>query len=255
MNNDIYKKYDKEGYVVFNINDDVLIDCVNKDIDEILKSNEFRTNTKIYSYNESPRIIESFKKSKNCKKLSIHQKVFNFLKGFYKEDPRAFSTINFLKSTQQPLHSDYAHFGTIPELKLAGSWIALQNIDPKSGPVQVVPRSHKLIPYDFSDYFVEGYPPSSLSEIKIAYKNYEQWVESEIKKHNLKPITPLLKKGDCLVWDANMLHGSPECVDNSLLRKSQVTHWTFGYKVKQFNPIFSNIKKNKIVERKVEYIY
>ncbi|MDA9955383.1 phytanoyl-CoA dioxygenase family protein [Gammaproteobacteria bacterium] len=60
-----------------------------------------------------------------------------------------------------------------------------------------------------------------------------------------------MKKGDCIIWDANLLHGSPDCQDNKILRRSQVTHWTFGGVKKHYNPVFSQRTKGKFIERKV----
>lgn len=254
MNDENKSFYKKEGYLIFNIDDNQLIDEVNLDVEKILKDEKnLKKNSKIYSYNESPRIVESYKKSLNCKKLAVHPKVINMLKYLYDKKPLAFSTINFLTSTQQPLHSDYAHFGTLPELQIVGSWIALQDINSDSGPLQVVPKSHELEIYRYSENN-NGNLPTGLKEIKNQYHNYEKWVRKEIINKNLKQFTPKMKKGDCILWAANMLHGSPECKIPGSSRKSQVTHWTFEDVKKHYNPVFSDISKNKITERKVEYI-
>lgn len=246
--------YNNEGYLIFNIDDNHLIDAVNLDVEKILKNEKnLKKNSKIYSYNESPRIVESYKKSINCKKLATHSNVIKMLNFLYNKKPLAFSTINFLTSTQQPLHSDYAHFGTLPELLIVGSWIALQDIDLDSGPLQVVPKSHKLAIYRYSEKN-NGNLPTGLKEIKNQYNNYENWVKKEINNKNLHPVTPKMRKGDCIIWAANMLHGSPQCKIPGSSRKSQVTHWTFKNVEKHYNPIFSDISKNKITERKVEYI-
>ena len=181
---DLDKKnfYEENGYLIFNINDDFLIDKVNSDIQKILKKEKkIKKNSKIFSYNESPRIVESYKKSINCKLLAKHPKILDMLKFLYKQEPLAFSTINFLTSTQQPLHSDYSHFGTIPELLLIGTWIALEDIDPESGPLQIVPGSHKWNVYRYSEQN-NGKIPSSLDEIKKQYTLYEHWVKKEIQK-------------------------------------------------------------------------
>ena len=53
--------YDLNGYIIFNINDDALIDEVNNDVNNHIKEGDFKTNSKIYSYNDSPRIVESWK--------------------------------------------------------------------------------------------------------------------------------------------------------------------------------------------------
>jgi ectoine hydroxylase-related dioxygenase (phytanoyl-CoA dioxygenase family) len=242
--------YRENGYIIFNINNDKLIDEVNNDVDLYVRKGEFKTNSKIYSYNESPRIVESWKVIDSCKRLSLSPIVIKWLELLTSLSPRAFSTINFLHSTQQPLHSDYVHFGTIPEGRLAGSWIALEDINPSSGPLQIVPKSHKLEYFDYE--MIDQKPPKKLAHIKKNYSLYEKWVVELIQNLNLETITPKMTKGDCIIWDANLLHGSPDCKDNKISRKSQVTHWTFSDVEKHYNPVFSQRKKGKFLERKVE---
>tara|TARA_B100000787_G_scaffold144790_1_gene114736 strand:- start:1417 stop:2184 length:768 start_codon:yes stop_codon:yes gene_type:complete len=243
--------YKKNGYLIFNINNDILIDKVNADVKKLIKNKKYKTNTKIYSYNKSPRIVESFKLSKNCKKLAKLKIIYEKIRFLYDDIPKPFSTINFLKSTQQPLHSDYTHFGTIPKLKIVGSWIALQNIDMRSGPLQVVPGSHKMKVYNFFDK--KKNIPTSLHEIKKNYTKYEIWIKKEIKEKKLKSITPQMKKGDCILWAANLLHGSPKCLNNKISRKSQVTHWSFKSVRNHYTPNFSIPKKSFYKLRKVKY--
>jgi hypothetical protein len=246
------KDFFDQGFITFNIGDQNLIDSVNTDIDNLIKTGSYKTNSAIYSYNQHPRIVESYKFSDSCKKLALHSSVINRLKYFYGSAPKAFSTINFLHSTQQPLHSDYVHFGTLPHRMLVGAWVALEDIDPNSGPLQVVPKSHKLDLFDYED--VDADTPKNLNSVKSNYQLYEQFVTESIEHNALKTITPTMKKGDCLLWEANLLHGSPECKNSSLTRKSQVTHWTFANVQKHYNPPFSNIRKNIYVERRLTFI-
>jgi len=246
------KDFFEKGYVTFNIYDDALIDSVNNDVEKLLENGAFKTNSAIYSYNEHPRIVESYKFSENCKRLSLHDSIYKRLKFFFNFEPKAFSTINFLHSTQQPLHSDYVHFGTIPHRMLVGAWVALEDINPDSGPLQVVPHSHKLDLFDYEDVNVTR--PKNLNSVKSNYELYEAHVIKLIKDNGLIPITPSLKKGDCLLWEANMLHGSPACKNSTIQRKSQVTHWTFDNVTKHYNPSFSNLNKDIYFERKLDFI-
>ena len=246
------KSFFEQGFITFNIGDESLIDSVNEDVEKLLKTGSYKTNSAIYSYNQYPRIVESYKFSDYCKKLALHKSVMNRLKFFYGLEPKAFSTINFLHSTQQPLHSDYVHFGTLPHRMLVGAWVALEDIDPNSGPLQVVPKSHKLNLFDYKD--LDADRPKNLNSVKSNYHLYEKYVVENIKHNSLEPITPVLKKGDCLLWEANLLHGSPECKDSSLTRKAQVTHWTFENVEKHYNPSFSSIRNNVYVERRLNFI-
>ena len=248
---DFARQFTEFGYTVFNINDDLLIDRVNEDVANILKVGDVKTNSKIYSYNNSPRIVESYKHSENCLALAKHSSVIDMIKLVAGKNPRPFSTINFIRSTQQPLHSDYVHFGTVPELELLGSWVALEDINPNSGPLQLVPKSHKSDIFEFS--MVAEKSPRSISDIKNQYSLYEDWVKVQLTENKMKSITPVLKKGDCVLWSANLLHGSPACTDNTLSRKSQVTHWCFDTTEMHYNPNFSQVSKGSLVTREVTY--
>ena len=100
------------------------------------------------------------------------------------------------------------------------------------------------------------YEPKSL-KAKVCVsgaKRLKNWVKERIKRKKLKPVTPVMKKGDCIIWSANMLHGSPKCKNPKLSRRSQVTHWTFTNVKEHYNPVFSNIDKSLIIKRSVNYI-
>ncbi|MBU9629624.1 phytanoyl-CoA dioxygenase family protein [Burkholderia multivorans] len=51
-------------------------------------------------------------------------------------------SLNFRVGTQQPLHTDAVHFSSIPQRSMCGVWVALEDISPESGPVQLVLGSH-----------------------------------------------------------------------------------------------------------------
>ena len=114
-----------EGYTILDLSEEAfdIIDDINKNIDILIESETFKKNPDYYHYNKSPRIREAWKKIKSIAKISNHFIVIDFLSLIFQKKPLPFSTINFIKSTEQPLHSDYIHFGSIPERYLAASWV------------------------------------------------------------------------------------------------------------------------------------
>ena len=94
----------------------------------------------------------------------------------------AISTINFYAGTEQPLHSDYIHFGSVPELYLAGAWFALEKVDNNNGYLIIVPGSHKLKIINFSDFNLNI--PKTSKELENHYSIYENYLEDLIIEKN-----------------------------------------------------------------------
>jgi ectoine hydroxylase-related dioxygenase (phytanoyl-CoA dioxygenase family) len=156
----------------------------------------------------------------------------------YEKEPVPVSTINFLKGTEQPLHSDYIHFGSLPELYLAGVWFALEKVDLTNGPLTICPKSHKLKVIDFTDLKLKI--PKTTNELKSNYTKYEKYLMKTINKKKLKTKKIRLDKGDALIWAANLLHGGSKIKNEKKTRLSQVIHYHFKGLKKIYNPCFSS---------------
>jgi len=245
---DLVLKLNEDGYCVFDadIEPELLLQA-NADIDKSVERNNFKKNSDAYHYNDSPRIVEAWKDSDAIRKIVTNKKLSSFLKYAYQSDPIPFSTINFLKGTEQPLHSDEFHFGSIPHRYLTGVWVALEDIDPDSGPISIAVGSHKMPIFSFEMLNIET--PKNEKQFKEAYTIYEEWVREYIDSQDLQIVTPELKKGQCIVWLSNVLHGSYKIKNNSLTRKSMAIHFHYEKCEKIFFPSHSNIEKGKLIER------
>lgn len=247
------KDLQADGFAIFKLTDvDLMIEQINDDVEKLVLNGSFRTNSKFYSYNDAPRIVESWKHSEAARRLAFQPQIVNLLTEHFKALVKPFSTINFLRSTQQPLHSDYVHFGTSPAFHLAAAWVALEDIDPLSGPIQVVPGSHLWPEFMYSEI---GLPIArSLGDVSSFYRAYENWVQDDLKLKEVQVQTPEMKRGDVIIWLANLLHGSPVCQDPMLSRRSQVTHYHTDQVSLFYNPVFSDPLNGKFLKRKLEFI-
>ena len=55
----LIRQFDDDGYIVIKLdNAKALIDEVNSDVERLIQSGEYKTNSKIYSYNSSPRTLQ-----------------------------------------------------------------------------------------------------------------------------------------------------------------------------------------------------
>jgi ectoine hydroxylase-related dioxygenase (phytanoyl-CoA dioxygenase family) len=119
---------------------------------------------------------------------------------------------------------------------MCGVWIALEDITMDSGPLIYYPGSHKL-------------PFYTMEKLKIEpgnYNEYEKKIEKIILESGLTPEYGIIKKGDIIIWHANLIHGGSKRNDNTLTRKSMVIHYFFE-NCKYWTPLLS--KPNNIIYR------
>ncbi len=131
-----------------------------------------------------------------------------------------FQTIVGHKASQQPAHSDAIHMTTYPCGYLAANWVAFEDIDALAGPLVFYPGSHKL-PYVLSEDL--GIPAGTGYERYVS--DYEPAIQRAIAEHGLQPEHFLAKKGDVLLWHANLLHGGSRLQDPKRSRKALVCHF------------------------------
>lgn len=246
--NKIARFFHKNGYIILDLKlKQKFINNIIKDIASLASDSKSKKNPKYYHYNENPRIIEGFKKSKLIRELCHNRVILNFLKQIYEKKPIPINSINFIKGTDQPLHSDYIHFGSLPHKYLAAAWIALEKTDEYNGTICLVPGSHKL---DIIDYESFNLPlPSSTEEISKFYKIYEKYVENVVKSKKLKVKNIKLKQGQAIIWAANLLHGGKKIINKKRSRYSQVIHYHFEKCKLIYNPMFSSTSQGRFSER------
>ena len=138
-----------------------------------------------------------------------------------------FQTIMGHKGSEQRPHSDAIHMTTYPLGYLAAAWAAFENITAESGPVEYYPCSHRL-PYVFADDV--GISAADFSERGYVpyHERYEPRIAALIEEAGLQPAYFMPRKGDVLVWHANMIHGGSPRVDPSSSRRALVCHYFAG---------------------------
>ena len=246
------KQLINEGFAILDlVHSDEIFETINKKIDEKIFKGNPKLNPKYYHYNDNPRVIEAWRDIKEIVDLARDKKVLRFLNLVYKKKPIPFSTINFIKSTEQPLHSDYMHFSSKPERFLTGVWFALEDIHIDSGPLQVIPKSHRLPITTLEE--LSHKIPKNTKQLKENYTEYEEHVRNVVKKNKLSSKKVTIKKNQCLIWSANLLHGGTPIVNQSLTRKSLVVHYHYDG-CTYYNPGFSKLSEGIIAERRIEEI-
>ena len=170
------------------------------------------------------RFSEAWKANKSVRRIATNPVIIDLLSELYGRRAFPFQTLNFPVGTQQHVHADLVHFCARPPRFMCGVWVALEDIREEAGPLIYYAGSHKwrtLLPGDV------GAPAASPGMPYEHYHLLEKAWEAEIESHDTKPSYFLPKRGQALIWDANLLHGGAPQTDRSLTRHSQVTHYFF----------------------------
>lgn len=166
------------------------------------------------------RIQDAWRFSDAVKEIATADTVLRTLRVLYRRDPIPFQTLSFGVGTEQRTHSDTIHFQTYPPNWMCGVWVALEDIDEENGPLHYYAGSHRERVYDLADLDLES--------DYGAYASYEDFVEALADAKGWQRRTLTIRRGQALIWAANLLHGGEPVMNRERSRRTQVTHYYFG---------------------------
>jgi ectoine hydroxylase-related dioxygenase (phytanoyl-CoA dioxygenase family) len=209
-------EWSQKGYMVLeNYFSPATCDAINEEIDKLMKNDalKFKWGNKLMFANKKSELIRHATQDK------VISQLLNFL---LNKEMVPFQTINFINGSGQRAHSDSIHMTTYPLGYLIAIWVALEDVHPDSGPLFYYPGSHKL-PYLLNnDWNADN---SFLSLGKNDYPDYEDMIEELLEKNKFPREELIAKKGDVLIWHANLIHGGAPIRNKALTRKSMVVHY------------------------------
>lgn len=230
------RSYADNGYIIFDpgISENLLDEAVSQMLPRFEKIK-----------GDDKRIQDAWKYSKAVQQIASHDSIMRAVRLLYQRTPIPFQTLSFCEGTQQDTHSDLIHFGSIPQRFMCGVWVAMEDITDFNGPLHYYPGSHKLPFYEMIDIGVKA---SSLRMKKIMMlyaKNYNEFIKKMVESLGLEKHTLNIKKGQAIIWSANLLHGGNKILTPGASRFSQVTHYYFE-DCMYYVPRLSDIAINKI---------
>lgn len=235
------KDYVEKGYVIIDLNvSDDQIKSIRHDLDLYIQQNK-SNRQKNYEYNDGPRPFQLWKQSQAIKDLAVNNQILEKLELLYGRKAFPFSTINFLKGSEQPMHSDAIHFHTVPNLWMVGVWVALEDVDENNGTLKVIPGSNKWGTWEYPSLNLP-HPDDITDGEVVLYREYENFIRHLIVEKNVEPHVLNIKKGQAVIWASNTLHGSIKIVDNSRTRYAQAIHYFFEGCEKYYHPMFSKTR-------------
>jgi len=146
----------------------------------------------------------------------------SFLRLVFERDVLLFQGLSFEWGSGDPVHQDTAYVVVRSPLEFAAAWIALQDVVPGSGELCYYPGSHCLEEAHFGAGFRNWKRERDGLDRRGRYLDglHERSLARGLELQRFLP-----KKGDALIWAADLAHGSARITDPTLRRWSYVCHY------------------------------
>ena len=194
------------------------------------------------------RVQDAFAFNADVEAIATNPAMIALLTKLYGRRAFPFQTLDFSTGTQQPHHSDCVHFSSVPERFMCGVWVAFEDVGPDQGPLVYYPGSHKW-PIYHNEHIGHFANAGTGAGSQLAY--HHLWA-AMIAKEGIAPMRFHARRGQALIWTANLLHGGDVQHDPALTRWSQVTHYYFDdcayYTPMHSDPFFGKIAFRKITD-------
>jgi phytanoyl-CoA hydroxylase len=165
------------------------------------------------------KLLDLYAVSEAAREAVFSGPIRNFLRLIFERAPLAFQSLSFMAGSGQPIHQDTAYVVVSSPIEFAASWIALEDIQPNSGELEYYEGSHKMEEFLFQGKS-KSMPPGDPDHVRFLESLHEQAARMGLKRAKFRP-----KKGDALIWSADLAHGGSTDRDPATTRYSLVTHY------------------------------
>ena len=190
------------------------------------------------------RLQDAWLRSRAVRRLALDAQLARLLRLAYGRPSFPFQTLNFRMGTEQAVHAEAVHFHSAPERFMCGVWIALEDIGPGAGPLLYRPGSHRLPVLTMRGAGVNHARPS--------YDDYRRTylpaLASRLDAAGLPTEPAVLRRGEALVWTANLAHGGAPITDHNATRRSLVVHHFFEDCL-YYTPMTSDVEDGRLSVR------
>jgi phytanoyl-CoA hydroxylase len=174
------------------------------------------------------KILDTISIIESGRELALHETIVKVLMALFGGQPLAFQSLHFEVGSTQALHQDTAYVVVDQPNSLIASWIALEDVQAGSGELMYIPGSHRLDDFVYGNGTRKYWDPSRDGH---EIHNHHLWWLSNLPTDDSGIASErqkfLPRKGDVLLWHADLVHGGNLIEDGSLTRRSLVTHYTF----------------------------
>lgn len=175
-----------------------------------------------YEYGSSQRIHNLHRKYPGVHGLWTHPQVMRYLELIFGVPARACQTLTYVFGSQQGAHQDTIHLTPFPAGYMCGVWVALEDVKPSSGELEIYRGSHRL-----PRVYMHG--SGCPKVVDDDWSRFGETVAARWRamqaEHGFEKLTYRPKRGTVLIWHENLMHAGGVRLDQSLSRRSIVSHY------------------------------
>jgi ectoine hydroxylase-related dioxygenase (phytanoyl-CoA dioxygenase family) len=229
--------WDQSGYVVLpQVASEEVLCAVDTEVAQLRATNGETKDEQGFG----DRVGMAHQRLASCLRLAANPGVFRFLSWAFGEPPLLFGSLHFERGTHQAAHIDAMFFYTEPVTAMAGVWFCLEDVHPDAGPLFYVDGSHRW-PFVRGEEIWQGWPERAdeierarhggLDEgerARLASDLGVRWTDmlmKDVADRGAQKTPAIIKRGDCLVWHALLVHGGLPRLNPALSRRSIVFHY------------------------------
>ena len=171
------------------------------------------------------RIVDPIVNAPSAQLAAFVPEIRDFMAAIFGEDPLAFQSLFFERGSQQRIHQDTAYVVVSQPVTIAAAWIALEDVQEGNGELVYYPGSHRF------DDFLFGTPeePSKSwnqgRDGQEMHKAFLQGLDDQAAARGIEKARFLPKRGDVLLWHADLAHGGSKQTNDDASRRSIVVHY------------------------------
>jgi hypothetical protein len=168
---------------------------------------------------EVTKLLDLHACSQAARDVAFSPRVRGFVELVFERPAVAIQSLTFMQGSKQDMHQDTAYVPVSSPMEMCASWVALEDIQPNSGELEYYEGSHRMEEHLFEGRY-KRMPPSSPE-----HASYLRSLHDKARRHGLKRSRFRPKKGDALVWAADLAHGGSPPERPGMSRRSFVTHY------------------------------
>ena len=170
------------------------------EVTTFIDAHKHRTDTNWYG-----GLQDMYKTHSACRRATILPAVLEWCDLILGKRALPFQTLSIPEGTQISAHSDQILMSTRPAGFLVVAWLALEDVQPDAGPLQLWRGSHRLPYVGPKDLGIT--PGTSRAEATSLHdQHYYKVIQQRIDEAGSELFTYLPKQGEVLLWHSDVIH-------------------------------------------------